>query len=141
MTEPADDLADALRESVGRLVRATRGHADSLPPAHSATLGLLDREGPRTIAALARRRGVKHQGQSRTVAELTARGMVERETSGDDRRVSVIRITTAGEAAIREDRRARADWLASAIASELDDDDRTLLERVPALLHRLADHG
>ncbi len=94
--DPIDELAAELRQSIGRLVRAARREGDSLPPAHSATLGFLGREGPMTIAELARRRGVKHQGQSRTVGELTNQEYVERTASETDRRASVIRITDAG---------------------------------------------
>jgi len=133
-----DDLADELRESIGRIVRATRGKVDTIPPAHSATLGLLDRQGAMTIADLARKRGVKHQGQSRTIGELEERGLVARETSAEDRRVSVIGITPTGRDVVLRDRRARADWLATAIAEDLSADERELLARMPPLLHRIA---
>jgi DNA-binding MarR family transcriptional regulator len=91
-----------------------------------------------TIAELARRRGVKHQGQSRTVAELTSQEYVERTVSETDRRASVIRITDAGRAALQRDMDGRADWLATAVRAELDDDERALLARLPDILERLA---
>ncbi|MDP9737746.1 MarR family winged helix-turn-helix transcriptional regulator [Curtobacterium sp. 260] len=136
--DPIDELAAELRQSIGRVVRAARREGDSLPPAHSTTLGFLGREGPMTIAELARRRGVKHQGQSRTVAELTRQEYVERTVSETDRRASVIRITDAGRAALQRDMDGRADWLATAVRAELDDDERALLARLPDILERLA---
>ncbi|WIE75931.1 MarR family transcriptional regulator [Curtobacterium sp. MCSS17_007] len=136
--DPIDELAADLRQAVGRLVRAARREADALPATHTATLGFLHREGPMTIADLARRRGVKHQGQSRTVGELADLGYVERTTSEADRRVAVIGITTAGQAVLQRDMDARADWLATAIREELDDDERALLRRLPDVLERLA---
>jgi len=136
--DPIDELAAELRQSIGRLVRAARREGDSLPPAHSATLGILGREGPMTIAELARRRGVKHQGQSRTVGELTSQEYVERTASETDRRASVIRITDAGRAALQQDMDGRADWLATAMRAELDDDERVLLARLPDVFERLA---
>lgn len=136
--DPIDELAAELRQSIGRLVRAARREGDSLPPAHSATLGFLGREGPMTIAELARRRGVKHQGQSRTVAELTNQEYVERAASETDRRASVIRITDVGRAALQQDMDGRADWLATAMRAELDDDERALLARLPDVFERLA---
>ncbi|OIH99858.1 MULTISPECIES: MarR family winged helix-turn-helix transcriptional regulator [unclassified Curtobacterium] len=136
--DPIDELAAELRQSVGRLVRAARREADALPAAHTATLGLLLREGPLTIAELARLRGVKHQGQSRTVGELAARGHVERAVSDADRRVSVIRLSDAGRAVLQQEMDARADWLAGAIRAETDDEERALLARLPELFERLA---
>jgi DNA-binding MarR family transcriptional regulator len=138
MTTTPDDLAEELRESIGRIVRATRALTDDLPQAQSASLGLLDRQGPLTIAELARARGVKHQGQSRTVAELEERGFVERGASDGDRRVSVIRLTDAGRTAMLRERRARAGTFASVIEANLTDAERAVLEQVPELLHRIA---
>ena len=73
-----DHLAERVRTSVGRFVRATRSHADALPPPLAATLGLLDREGDASTASLAQRRGVRHQSQSRTVKDLEALGYIAR---------------------------------------------------------------
>jgi DNA-binding MarR family transcriptional regulator len=136
--DPIDELAADLRQSVGRLVRAARREADALPAAHTATLGFLSREGAMTIADLARRRGVKHQGQSRTVGELAGLGYVERTASDADRRVTVIGLTASGAAVLQREMDARADWLAAALREELDDDERALLLKVPDLLERLA---
>jgi DNA-binding MarR family transcriptional regulator len=138
--DAADDLADRLREAVGRLVRRTRGATDALAPAHSATLGYLDREGPMTIADLARRRGVRHQGQSRSVLELEDRGYVERTASDSDARVSVIALTEFGRSVLRIDRMARSSWLADAIRHEVTPEEWSVLERMPELLDRLAAH-
>jgi DNA-binding MarR family transcriptional regulator len=90
------------------------------------------------IAELARRRAVKHQGQSRTVGELADLGYVERTASDTDRRVSVIRISDTGSEVLRRDMTARADWLATAIREELDDEERAALERLPGIFERLA---
>lgn len=136
--DPVDELAAALRQSIGRAVRAGKRESDSLPTAHSTTLGFLEREGPMTIADLARRRGVRHQGQSRTIGELTDLGFVERTASPDDGRVSVIAISTPGSAALRRDMDARTDWLARAIRAEFDDEEQSLLRRVPDMLDRIA---
>jgi len=136
--DPIDELAARLRQSIGRLVRAARREADALPATQTATLGFLDREGQLTIADLARLRGVKHQGQSRTVGELADLGYVERAASATDGRVSVIRISDTGRAALHRDMAARADWLAVGLREELDDEERALLERLPELFERLA---
>jgi DNA-binding MarR family transcriptional regulator len=133
-----DELAAELRQSIGRVVRAARRESDALAATHATTLGFLHREGPMTIAELARRRGVKHQGQSRTVGELADLGYVERAVSDADRRVSVIRISPAGAQALQRDTDARTDWLAAGIREELDDEERALLTRLPELFERFA---
>ncbi|MDI5972319.1 MarR family transcriptional regulator [Streptomyces sp. SL13] len=135
-----DALAERLRESIGRLVRVTRAHADSLPPPHSALLGLLGREGDMTIAALAQRRGVRHQSASRTVMELLAAGHVGRHPDPGDRRALLVALTDAGREALDRDRRARRDGMARAIARALTPDERARLATVPDLLDKLAAH-
>jgi DNA-binding MarR family transcriptional regulator len=132
-----DLLAERLRESVGRFVRATRAKADTLAPPHAATLGHLDRDGALSIAQLARLRGVRHQSMSTTVRELEAAGHVVRRPNPDDARGFVITITERGRAALDGERRARGLWVARAIAT-LADDERGLLEGVPAVLDRLS---
>jgi DNA-binding MarR family transcriptional regulator len=139
--DQADDLAEDLRQAVGKLVRRTRSATSGLAPAHAQTLGYLDREGPMTIAELARRRGVRHQGQSRTVFELEDRGYVVRAASPDDARASVITITSFGESVLLIDRRARSSWLSNAIRADLSSEERDVLAQVPALLERLTRSG
>ncbi|GAA2568094.1 hypothetical protein GCM10010435_47370 [Winogradskya consettensis] len=139
---PADeDLAELLRQAIGRFVRTTRAHADTLPPAQATALGALDHGGPRTIAQLAAARGVKHQSMSRTVGELEALGLVARERSPSDGRAFVITLTAAGATALDADREARRHWVAGAIATRLSPAEREILHAVPALLDRLSAAG
>lgn len=137
MEDDVGELAEALRRSIGRLVRAVRSDADTLPPTRAAALGHLSREGPLTIAALAGRRGVRHQSMSRTVAELEALGQVRRDPNPDDARGFVITLTPAGAAALDADRAARRDWLAAAIRARLTPAEQHVLRAVPLLLDRL----
>lgn len=134
-----DDIAEELRQAVGRFVRATRAHADTLPPTRADTMGYLSREGPLTIAQLAARRGVRHQSMSRAVGELEAMGFVRRAVNPGDARGFVLTLTAAGAAALDADRAARRDWVAAAIASRLTPAERLVLAAVPALLDRLAE--
>jgi DNA-binding MarR family transcriptional regulator len=136
--ENEEILAERLRESIGRFVRATRTHADSLTGPHSATLGLLSREGDATIATLAQRRGVRHQSASRTVLELQDLGHVRRRPDPADGRAILIALTEAGQRAVDDDRRARRDQIAGAITDTLDADERKRLEALPDLLDKLA---
>jgi DNA-binding MarR family transcriptional regulator len=142
--EPTDDVADPdalaeqLRSAVGRFVRATRARADTMPASRAETLRRLDREGPQTIADLARFRGVTHQAVSRAVAELERLGLVERAANPHDARGFVLALSDAGRAAVESDRLARGEVIADAIRSALTPDDRRALARVPALLDALS---
>ena len=138
----AEDIAEELRVAIGRFVRATRAHADTLPPARAGAMGYLSREGPQTIAWLAARHGVRHQSMSRIVGELESLGYVARTANPADARGFVISLTAAGEAALEADRTARRAWVARAIETRLTPAERAVLLGVPALLDRLtADDG
>ncbi|GIF11146.1 MarR family winged helix-turn-helix transcriptional regulator [Actinoplanes teichomyceticus] len=139
MASDTEDIAEQLRQAVGRLVRTTRAHADTLPHTHAETLGYLSRLGPRTIAELAALRRVRHQSMSRTVGELEALGFVSRAANEADARSFMIELTPAGASALETDRAARRRWVAARIAGRLTPQEQRLLARVPALLDRLSD--
>jgi DNA-binding MarR family transcriptional regulator len=132
-----EQLAEELRLAIGRLVRRTRAETDEMPRGRAETLARLEAEGPQTIAQLAEHRAVRHQAMSRGVADLEDLGLVLREPSPTDARAFLIRISAEGRRALDRERRARRATLASAIAAHLDDEERAVLRRVPALLAKL----
>lgn len=133
----ARELAENLRVAISRLVRAVRAQSAGLPRAHTEALAQLDADGAQTIAQLAIRRGVRHQGMSRAVAELEQNGFVSRAPNPADRRGFVISLTEQGRAALERGRDVRRDVLARAIAERLDGEEQELLRRVPDLLRRI----
>lgn len=135
-----DHLAERVRTSVGRFVRATRSHADTLAPPLAETLGLLDREGDASTASLAQRRGVRHQSQSRTVKDLEALGHIARREDPQDRRGFLVTLTQQGLAALGRDRRARRDWVAQAIDTLLSPEEQAQLNALTQILDRLSDY-
>jgi DNA-binding MarR family transcriptional regulator len=136
-----DDIAERLRLSIGRFTRVVRALSDTMPPTQTAALGTLDREGPQTIARLAAARGVKHQGMSRTVGELETLGWVSRSANPDDGRAFLIALTPEGTQALELDRRARRNWIAEAIETELSAEERRILYALPEVLDRLSALG
>ncbi len=64
--------------------------------------------GPLSISALAERMGVTQQAASKAVADLERRELLTRETSPDDARIKLLRLTSRGEAAVRAARVHRA---------------------------------
>ena len=133
-----DDIADQLRGAIGALSRVVRAAVDEAPQPHLETLGVLVREGPRSIAEIARRRSVRHQSQSVTVSELLEAGQVERRRDPDDGRSVILTLTPAGREVLLRSRHLRAHWIAERSA-RLTSEERAILERVPGILQRLAE--
>ncbi|MGC4934806.1 MarR family winged helix-turn-helix transcriptional regulator [Gordonia sp. DT30] len=132
------DLAEDLRRSVGRFVRAVRSVTDSAPAGHGEVLGALDRDGPQSIAELARMRGIKHQSMRVTVAELEDRGLVTRGPHPDDARSSLIAITDSGTVVLERGRAARRKVVARAANTSLTPAQREALVQVPGILEAMA---
>lgn len=109
------------QEHIGRLLLAAtrrfdeeltarlhaRGYRD-IRPAHSALFAHLDRQGTRPTE-LARRAGMTKQSMGELVADLEAKGYVERREDASDRRARVVVLTEAGVRLDREARGAIAD--------------------------------
>ena len=137
---PTFDLeaADEMRSAIGMLVRAVREISVERPEGQLETLGLLTREGPQSIADLARRRRIRHQSMSATVAELEAQGLVERSPDPSDARGVLISLTSEGSGAIASSRTERATAILRAVETTLDDEEQRRLHGVPELLKKLA---
>jgi len=131
-------LAGELRETLGRLVRRLRAeHRFPLP--QMLVLARLDREGPQGTSDLASAERVRPQSMSQTVADLEAQGLIARRPDPGDRRRTLLELTKAGREALREERARREGWLAEALATEFDAEERAALERALGLLDRLAE--
>src|SRR5436853_290641 len=93
---------------------ASTGAVSASPPSQVGVLGRLDREGPRTVADLATAERVSHQAMTRQVAALAEAGLVEASVpaSADDRRRKPLALTSAGAAALQEQRALRSSHLA-----------------------------
>ena len=142
MPQPSTQVVNAaheLRLVLGQLVRRLRAEY-SFPVAQASVLSRLDREGAQTTSALATAERVRPQSMAQTLTELEAAGLIERRPDPADRRRIQIELTARGRERVLEARGRREDWLATAIAEELDpEEQRTLLAAVP-LLHRLSGH-
>jgi DNA-binding MarR family transcriptional regulator len=131
------DAAEALRVAVGEFVRAARSH-EELSGSQLAALGLLDRDGPATIAAVAATTRIRHQSATKLIAQLESAGAVEVGPHPADRRAVEVRITERGRAVVAAERRRRSAWIAAAMEARLTPEERRHLERSAELLERLA---
>lgn len=141
MAEDAAAIADELQFAVGALVRQMR----SVSPAHDISLSQvsilkrLDREGPHTIADLARLDKITHQSVAASVNALADRGLVRRVVDEHDLRRKLLIITADGEKLLAERRSAGLENLATAIASRLTEAEQAQLGQALPLLRRLLD--
>ena len=132
-------LADDLRDVIGKFVRSVRVKAGTPSDAHGETLAFLERAGPVSIAALADARGVKHQSMRLVTARLEAEGLVDLLPDPKDKRGYLIHLTKAGLQETVAARRARAQWIAEALASTLSVDEMDILRQAVPLLKKIVE--
>lgn len=144
-TSPAADqrpgaLSADLRVAVMRMVRRLRAEKSDADISDSqyAVLGVLDRKGPMTAAALAQHERIRPPSMTRIVAGLLDAGLVERTAHPADGRAQLIALSEAGREAVAETRRRRDEWLCHQLAG-LSPEDRDVLARSVVLLQRLAE--
>ena len=134
-------LASSLRVSVGRLNRRLRTERGDAEPAVSfggvAVLGLLSRDGDRTVGQLATAERVQPPSMTRIVTCLEQDGLVERHPHPTDGRQVLIRLTQPGRDLLAADRRRRDAWLACRLR-ELSPEDRAALRQAAPILERLS---
>lgn len=131
------ELAERLRAALGELVRRVKT-GDELPDAHAVVLGLLDREGPKTIAALAARAYVRHQSMTQVVELLRKRGQVETSRHPSDRRALLVQLTAEGRDVLDQERSRRAARTAAIIAETYPSGERDKLMDAVAVIEALA---
>jgi DNA-binding MarR family transcriptional regulator len=99
----------------------------------AATLGTLERTGPRRLTDLAVNEEISQPSMTILVNQLVDRGFAERHRDATDARVVLVAITQAGRAHLRDLRRAGAAEL-TAVIDKLPDDEAAALHRaLPAL--------
>ena len=128
---------------LGRLSRRLREQASAgagdLTWSQTAVLRRIEREGPATVATLARAEGVRPQSMGATVAALEAAGFVGGEPDPTDGRQTLWSLTTACREWITAGRAVREDWLFRAIRSQLAPAEQETLATAVELLKRIAE--
>ena len=128
---------DRLRVAILRTARRIRTHSTGdVTPSQLAVLGTVLRHERLTIGQIAESEHVAPPSASKIVAALERHGLVERATSPDDRRVTLISATPAGLAYADEVRAAGRTWLAEQL-DHLDIVDRRAIEQALPALERL----
>ncbi|HEU5316196.1 MAG TPA: MarR family transcriptional regulator [Chloroflexota bacterium] len=135
--DPAD-TAEKLHSAAIHLLRRLRRQdvASGLTAPRLSALSVIVYGGPLTLGALAAAEQVRPPTMTRIVAALEADGLIRREPSPDDGRVTLVRATPAGERLLHEGRRRRTAQLASQLEA-LPAADRLTLARAADLLESL----
>ncbi len=130
-----DEVADRLHSAAIRLLRRVRreDEATGLTGARLSALSVVVFAGPLTVGQLAAAEQVRSPTASKLVAELEALGLVTRETSATDRRVTEVRATARGRWMLQAGRRRRVAVLSARLA-EVGADDLATLDRAAELL-------
>jgi len=141
--EPRDieDVASALLVSIGLLVRRVRQVqvVDGLTMPETSALAHLDRGGPTTATALAKRDQISPQSIGATLAALEGRGLIKRRPDAEDGRRSVVSVTKAGRQLLGSRRNVRAKRIAQSLATGFSPSEVELLAAVAPLIERLAE--
>jgi DNA-binding MarR family transcriptional regulator len=140
-TEPdVGDVAMALRESIGMLVRRMRQHPPDggLTLPENAAMVRLNRGGPTTSSALAKLEQISPQSMGATLAALEARGLVARHPDPEDGRRVVLSITEVGQQMLQDKRNARTQRMAQALSAGFTPEEIRQLSAAAPLLERLA---
>jgi len=121
-----------LLAGIGRIARDridTRLAADGLSLRHLGVLGHLRHTPGLSYSELARRAGVTTQSMQATVAQLEADGRVARDTPPGRGRTARLRVTSAGDAALRRAEASVSD-IENTLLAPLGPDDRAALARL-----------
>jgi len=142
----ADDLiqttqlvASELRATVGRFRRRLREEADpgDFTESQKSVLARLDRDGPSTLAELARAEGMRSQSMGAIVAALSDAGLISGAPHPTDGRQTILSLVPEAQTRLREGRAARQDWLSRTIAARLTPAEQEELTRSLRLIARL----
>jgi DNA-binding MarR family transcriptional regulator len=133
--------AAELRRAVGQVKRRLRNSRSSeLSAPESSVLSRLDRNGPDTIAGLARWDQVTPQTMGATVAALEARGLIERRADPDDGRRFLLSLTATGASQLHDLRDAATNNIAAALSAHLSPEEIRIIHDAAPLIERVAQY-
>ena len=136
-TIPTLDLAVRLRLAITRTSRRLRQEASQgLSPSLTSALATVDTHGPLTPSELAKRERVQRPTATRLVARLEELGVLQRAADPQDRRSSLLSVTSEGHALMEELRGRKTAYLAHRLEG-LDPEEHATLDRAAAILERL----
>ncbi|WP_446742212.1 MarR family winged helix-turn-helix transcriptional regulator [Silvibacterium acidisoli] len=140
-SELAPTLASDIRAIAGKLRRRLRdqGGKNDFTPSQVDILLRLEKDGPATIASLARADGVRHQSMSAAIGPLQEAGLIQGARDPRDGRQTLMSLTPKCLKWLRESRAAKQDWLTRNITEKLSIREQERLRSALELLARLVE--
>jgi len=142
-----NNLLDELDETIvriGRIMSSRHVGPDCCPHTLSVSQALLARilltHGPAKVGEIASLLGVKPPAASAMIDSLEREGYVERAHDAEDRRVTIVRLTTAGQEALESAEVKRREVMRRYLSVLEEDDVRDLL-RIHRTLLAAMDEG
>ncbi|ACU76068.1 transcriptional regulator, MarR family [Catenulispora acidiphila DSM 44928] len=139
--EPRRETANHLRIAIGAFRRRVdeAAIAGELTNPQLTALSRLDRLGPMTTTALARREQITPQAMGTTISGLEKLGLIARTPHTTDARQSILTLTPEGLAALHTGRNAVTDKITAALEESFTDTDLATLTAAASLIERLAE--
>jgi DNA-binding MarR family transcriptional regulator len=141
MAKQADiQLASELRTVVTRLIKKLRKKSETgmaLSLTERSTMSLLDQYGELLPNELASMEKITNQSMSQILNHLDELGYINRRTAKDDKRKSIISLSSKGAGVLRQVRSERDNWLYHAINQTCTADEVEVLKRAIQPLTRL----
>jgi DNA-binding MarR family transcriptional regulator len=138
------ELASSLRAAISALHKGLRKQtnlANAFSMTEIETIAHLNRNRQLLPTALAKLTRVKTQSMSQILKKLENLGIIKRTASKEDKRNVYISITAAGKKEVEKNRYERDEWLKNAIESNLNEKEKTLLEKVLPVLNKLTSNN
>jgi DNA-binding MarR family transcriptional regulator len=135
-------LASELRTVVTRLIKKLRKHSVTgmaLSLTERSTLSLLDQYGELLPNELASTEKITNQSMSQILNHLAELGYINRRTSKEDKRKSIISLSAKGAAVLKQVRSERDNWLYLAINETCTEEEIDILKRSIKPLKKLVD--
>ena len=133
----ASELAIALTKLKRRL--REQAHVGDFSESQKSVIRRLERDGPATVAALAKAESVRHQSMRVTVASLETAGVVSGEPDPGDGRQNIFGLTPAFLKIPQDRTRGEEDWLFRALQAQLTPRERKKLAVAVEFLNRLSE--
>jgi DNA-binding MarR family transcriptional regulator len=134
------DLAAGLGTQVSRLVKLMRKESrndEQLSLTERSTLSNIYNLGPILPGELASMEKVTTQAMSQVINQLLEQGLIEKNTSTEDRRKSIITLTEKGRLLVQRRKREKEEWLSRSISDKLNAAERQVLIEAIAILTKL----
>jgi DNA-binding MarR family transcriptional regulator len=133
-------LASELRTVVSRLVKKLRKKSETgmaLSLTERSTMGLLDQHRELLPNKLASMEKITNQSMSQILNHLSGLGYINRRTSKEDKRKSIITLSPKGASVLRQVRSERDNWLYYAINQTCTADEIGILKKAIQPLTRV----